>query len=984
MDTDLPDKSVVLTDRHRTDVVALVFTDIVGSTSLKHQLGDRTGVSLIQRHHAVVRECLAGFPAGKEVETAGDSFLIAFSTPSAAVEFALLLQARVRVLSKASAVELQDRVGIHLGEVVVQEHARGLKPRDLYGIQVDVSARLMDLAQGGQILLTRSAFDSARQMLKGEDVAGVGPLEWLNHGPYLLKGIEASLEVCEVGEVGIAPLQAPAGSEKAHRQATAESEPVLGWRPAVGQLVPNTRWRLENKLGEGGFGEVWLGRHQNTKERRVFKFCFQAERVRFLKREMTLFRLLKERVGDHPNIVRLHDVMLDHPPFYVEMDYVEGADLRSWSQEHGGVESIPVATRLEIMAQAADGLQAAHQAGIIHRDIKPANILVGGKGIGATDVRVKLTDFGIGQVVSEEFLKGITRVGFTQTVLSDSSSSHTGTQIYMAPELLAGKPASTRSDIYSLGVVLYQLLVGDFSRPVTIDWANEISDPLLRDDLKRCFAGRPEQRFAGAGQLAEQLRALPERRAAVQRTEAEKERQQAEKAALQQTAYRRGIMRTAAVAVLIVAAIALLALYAFKQAARAERNATSAERSKLAEQKQRLRAETEKAGANHLLYLANMNLVQQAWNQNDIDRMRQLLQETQDSLYRGFEWSYWQPQTHLALQTLRGHLAGVYSAAFSPNGQQIVTGSDDNTATVWEAASGKPMFTLRGHSSAIWSVAFSPDGQRIVTGSSDHTARVWETARPEQIAAWQEEERAADQYLNALRRQQEIDNQLKANADSLARSGRWAEAAADLARAIEHNPTDHQLWFWLGAIYVQTGQLDAYRENCRKSLQRFSQTTDSETAERIAKDCLILPGSGVNLDTLSTMADTAVTRGQHDVNLPWFQFGKGLAEYRQGRFTSATDRMGTVLTNSGSNFARETEACMVLAMSQHQLGQIEQARASLANGAEIEQKLPKLESGDLGDGWLDWIFAHALMREATAMIGSPPAGAGQNSPARPH
>ncbi len=117
---------------------------------------------------------------------------------------------------------------------------------------VDTCARVMGLAQGGQILLTRSAFDSARQMLKGEDVAGVGPLEWLNHGSYLLKGIEVSSEVREVGEIGIAPLQAPAGSEKAQRQATPETEPVLGWRPALGQFVPNTRWRLETKLGEGG------------------------------------------------------------------------------------------------------------------------------------------------------------------------------------------------------------------------------------------------------------------------------------------------------------------------------------------------------------------------------------------------------------------------------------------------------------------------------------------------------------------------------------------------------------------------------------------------------------------------------------------------------------------------------------------------------------------------------------------------------------
>jgi eukaryotic-like serine/threonine-protein kinase len=152
----------------------------------------------------------------------------------------------------------------------------------------------------------------------------------------------------------------------------ADEEQILGWRPAVGQVIPNTRWVLEKKLGEGGFGEVWLERNSTTKERRVFKFCFQAERVRFLKRELTLFRVLKERAGDHPNIVAIRDVNLDQSPFYVEMDYVEGSDLRSWCEEHGGVKAIPLETRIEIVAQAADGLQAAHEAGIIHRDMKPA------------------------------------------------------------------------------------------------------------------------------------------------------------------------------------------------------------------------------------------------------------------------------------------------------------------------------------------------------------------------------------------------------------------------------------------------------------------------------------------------------------------------------------------------------------------------------------------------------------------------------------
>jgi hypothetical protein len=92
--------------------------------------------------------------------------------------------------------------------------------------------------------------------------------------------------------------------------------------------------------------------------------------------------------------------------------------------------------------------------------------------------------------------------------------------------------------------------------------------------------------------------------------------------------------------------------------------------------------------------------------------------------------------------------------AFSPNGLRIVTGSADQTAKVWDAASGKDLLTLKGHSAGIWSVVFSPDGLRTVTGGEDATAKVWEAAAAQQVAAWQGEEKAASKRLAALRRKQ--------------------------------------------------------------------------------------------------------------------------------------------------------------------------------------------------------------------------------------
>src|SRR5260370_40598453 len=107
--------------RHQTGLTTILFTDVVGSTALKQQVGDRTGASLIQQHHGLVRELLRGFNGGEEIETAGDSFLIVFTRPSDAVHFGLLLHARLRAMNPGSAARLEDRIAIHVGEVVIRE-----------------------------------------------------------------------------------------------------------------------------------------------------------------------------------------------------------------------------------------------------------------------------------------------------------------------------------------------------------------------------------------------------------------------------------------------------------------------------------------------------------------------------------------------------------------------------------------------------------------------------------------------------------------------------------------------------------------------------------------------------------------------------------------------------------------------------------------------------------------------------------------------
>jgi eukaryotic-like serine/threonine-protein kinase len=196
---------------------------------------------------------------------------------------------------------------------------------------------------------------------------------------------------------------------------------------------------------------------------------------------------------------------------------------------------------------------------------------------------------------------------------------------------------------------------------------------------------------------------------------------------------------------------------------------------------------------------------------------------------------------------------------------------------------------------------------------------------------------------------------------------RWAQALTNYSKVIAVVPSDHSAYHYLAAIFIQTGDVERYRRHCDEILRRFGKTSDPVTAERMAKDCLILPPSASDLAIIASMADRAIAAG---ANKPWpyFQFAKGLAEYRLGRFESAASWMEKVAAAEG-DWHRAVQAQMVLAMAQHQLGRTNDARASLARGLESAQaRLPKGGKGNLDNQWNDWVIAHALMREAKALV----------------
>lgn len=499
-----------------TVLTTIVLTDLVDSTKFTEKYGDGKAAEIFARSDRMARDLLREF-GGREVDRT-DGFLLLFNRPVDAVRFALAYHARLAALAVDMGIRLAARVGVHLGELILirnsaDDVARGAKPIEVEGLAKPQAARVMSLAQGGQTLLTRGVFDLARRAAVGDAALPVGAI-WMAHGPYLMKGVEEPVEVFEVGVEGVAPLAAPPDTEKVRRSVAAGDEETLGWRPAPGVPIPHRKgWVLDRKLGEGGFGEVWLGMHERTASRRVFKFCFNAEKLRSLKRELTLFRLLREALGDRKDIARLHDVQLEEPPFFLESDFTEFGSLIDWAESQGGIDRVALPLRLDLVTRTAQAVAAAHSVGILHKDIKPGNILVYADDDGKP--RPRLSDFGIGSLTEAGRAAGrnITMVGFTGA-LDSAGLGATTTQMYAPPELLVGKPFTIAGDIFSLGVVLYQMVVGDLEAPLAEGWEDGVADPLLREDIARCVAGEEADRFASASELAQNLATLPQRRKA--------------------------------------------------------------------------------------------------------------------------------------------------------------------------------------------------------------------------------------------------------------------------------------------------------------------------------------------------------------------------------------------------------------------------------------------------------------------------------------
>lgn len=379
------------TDRQ---LAAVMFTDIVGFTFLMGK-DESYGLTVLENNRRLHRVCVTEH-GGRLVKEIGDGMLSCFSTAKEAVDCAIAMQMQME------GRDFRLRIGIHFGEVVMQEG-------DVYGNTVNIASRIEGLANPGAIFVSEEVVES---------VPDIQERQFVFLGEQSLKNVEPKMRIFGLEHPRI-------------------TRPVL--RAFLEDSIEEDiqQYHLLEKLAAGGMGIIYKALDIKLQRPIALKFLSpqvnrdEQARERFLREARSAAAL------QHPNICTIYEIdETEEGRYFIAMELVEGQNLQEYLREKG---PLSLEETLDLALQLAEGLQHAHEAGIVHRDIKPVNIKI------TPDGTVKILDFGLALSGSLKSFKRGARVG---------------TLPYMSPEQTRGEEVDHRSDLWSFGIVLYEMLAG--------------------------------------------------------------------------------------------------------------------------------------------------------------------------------------------------------------------------------------------------------------------------------------------------------------------------------------------------------------------------------------------------------------------------------------------------------------------------------------------------------------------------------------------
>ena len=612
----------------------------------------------------------------------------------------------------------------------------------------------------GEILLEQNA-------LAAGDRALLEPLvdrHIAQHGGDPEKSLAALGQISSLEESLANVTDADVQASLGHLQARDASRGTgtVDWRSASPDYT-GPRFRILRPHARGGLGEVFVAEDQELHREVALKEIQNQHADEPFSR--TRFLMEAEITGglEHPGIVPVYGLGSygDGRPYYA-MRFIRGDSLKeAIAQFHANAESKrdPLALRqlLRRFTDVCNAMAYAHSRGVLHRDLKPGNIMLGKYG------ETLIVDWGLAKTTAAPPERSASASGLEaasknidfEAPLKPTSGSNVdptqmgsaiGTPGYMSPEQSAGRldELSPASDVYSLGATLYVLLAGkpafagddkgellrkvqkgDFTKPRQIN--SQIPATLEAICLK-AMALAPGDRYATPRTLADDI----EHWLADEPVSAHRESIVARG--------RRWLRRHKSVAAASVAAglmaIVGSSLIAVLTSASAEKERTLRGLAEASKEK----AESQEKDARHNLYVAHMNLAQQAWESANVGRVREFL-----DLYRqpgprandprGWEWYYQDRLCQQDLRTFKGHLAEVNCVAFSPDGSHLASASTDKTVKLWDVATGNIIRSLT-HQDYVLSVAFSPDGALLASASTDRTLKLWDVVTGKEMRSF--------------------------------------------------------------------------------------------------------------------------------------------------------------------------------------------------------------------------------------------------------